>query len=81
MHIGQALDRIGQGLFIDVGVFGLKALADGAILDRREGELVHRSTPYKKPGDGAPPPLLRPRGGHRRWRGRGTTMALNGQVL
>ena len=31
MQVGQALDRIGQGLLVDLGVLGPDAVADGAV--------------------------------------------------
>ena len=31
-RVGQTLDRIGEGLLIDVGVFCADAVADGAIV-------------------------------------------------
>ena len=31
MHVGQSLDRIGEGLFIDVGIFRPDPVADGAV--------------------------------------------------
>ena len=33
VQIGQTLDRIGEGLLVDLGVFGADAVADGAVGD------------------------------------------------
>ena len=33
VQVGQPLDRIGQGLLVDLGVLGPDAVADGAVID------------------------------------------------
>ena len=38
MQVGQALDRIGEGLFIDVGIFRPDPVADRAVSDGGEFE-------------------------------------------
>ena len=36
MQVGQPLNRIGQSLVVDLGVFGPDAVADGAVGDGGE---------------------------------------------
>ena len=45
MHIREPLNRIGKGLFVDLGVLGADAVADGAIGGGGECENSWR-TPY-----------------------------------
>jgi hypothetical protein len=33
MQVGQPLDRVGEGLFVDLRVFGEDAVADGSVMD------------------------------------------------
>ena len=33
MQVGEPLDGIGEGLLVDLGVFGSDAVADGAVVD------------------------------------------------
>ena len=35
MQFGEALDGVGEGLFVDLGVLGADAVADGAVGGRR----------------------------------------------
>ena len=42
MDVGEALNGIGEGLLVDLGVVGADAIADGAVSDGSERQLVHR---------------------------------------
>ena len=44
VQVGEALDRVGEGLLVDLGVFGPDAVAEGAIGDGGKFE-VHDATP------------------------------------
>ena len=41
MQVGEALYRVGEGLIIDLGVFGSDAVAQGAVGDGGKCELNH----------------------------------------
>ena len=41
MHVGEPLDRIGQGLLVDLGVLRPDAVAEGAVGGGGECQLIH----------------------------------------
>ena len=45
MQVGEPLDRIGEGLLVDLGVLRPDAVAQGAVGGGGESSLVHRFTP------------------------------------
>ena len=48
VQVGEALDRIGEGLLVDLGVFRPQAVADGSIGGGRKSKLVHWASPSEK---------------------------------
>jgi hypothetical protein len=47
VQVGQALDRIGERLLVDLGVLGANPLSDGLVGDSREFGSVFNCRPYR----------------------------------